>query len=119
MEIDEANKLVIREALRRLGPEARLDPALLQEQIAEVVRLQGEAIFVQLSEAARQQLHREGLRIMEQTARIERINEAIKYGRSLVAKYQAETLGKLPQEEQLEFARLWVNATGGVKLHQN
>jgi hypothetical protein len=48
MEIDDGSELVIREALRRLGPDARLDPALLQEQIAKVVRQQGEAIFVQL-----------------------------------------------------------------------
>jgi hypothetical protein len=119
MEIDEANEMIIRAALQRLGPEARLDSALLQEQIAEVVRLQGETIFAQLSEAARQQLRREGLRIKEQTARIKRINEAVEYGLSLVAKYKVETLGQLPQEEQLEFARLWANATGGVKLHQN
>src|SRR5260370_37566266 len=119
MEIDDANEIIIREALRRLGPEERLDPVLLQEQIAEVVRLQGESIFAQLSEAAGQQLHREGLRIKEQTARLGRINETIKYGRSLVAKYKVETLGQLPQEEQLEFARLWANATGGMKIHQN
>ena len=120
MELDEANKLVIREALRRLGPEARLDPALLHEQIAEVVQQQGEAIFAQLSEAARQQLHTEGLRVNEQTARIERINEAIEYGRWLVSTYQVETLGELPQEEQLEFARLWANATGGLRnFHEN
>jgi hypothetical protein len=119
VELDEANKLVIREALRRLGPEARLDPALLQEQIAEVVKQQGEAIFAQLSEAACQQLHREGLRINEQTARIGRINEAIEYGHSLIAEYGVETLGELPPEEQLEFARLWVNATGGLNFHEN
>ena len=119
MEIDEANEIVICEALRRLGPKARLDPALLQEQIAEVVKQQGEAIFAQLSEAARQRLRREGLRINEQTARLGRINEAIEYGRSLVAKYKVETLGELPQEEQHEFARLWANAMGGVKLHEN
>jgi hypothetical protein len=119
MEIDDATKLVIREALRRLGPEARLDPALLQKQIAEVVREQGETIFAKLSEAARQRLRREGLRINEQTARLGRINEAIEYGRSLVAMYKVETLGELPQQEQLEFAHLWANATGGVKWHEN
>src|ERR1700674_3939463 len=119
MEIDDATEMVIREALRRLGLGARLDPALFQEQIAEVVKEQGEMIFAQLSEAARQQLRRQGLRINEQTARLGRINEAIEYGRSLVAKYKVETLGELPQEEQLEFVRLWANATGGVKLHEN
>ena len=119
MEIDEANDMVIREALRRLGPEARLDPALLQEKIAAVVKEQGETIFAQLSESARQQLRREGLRINEQTARLGRINEAIGYGRSLIAKYKVETLGELPQEEQMEFARLWTKATGGAKLQEN
>jgi hypothetical protein len=44
---------------------------------------------------------------------------AIEYGRSLIAKYKVETLGELPPEEQLEFARLWANATGGVKSHDN
>ena len=119
MEIDDANKLVIREALRRLGPKALLDPALLQEKIAEVVKEQGEVIFAQLSEEARQQLHREGLKINEQTTRLGRINGAIEYGRSLVAKYKVETLGELPQEEQLEFARLWANATSGGKSQEN
>lgn len=119
MEIHDATELIIREALRRLGPEAQLDPTLLQEQIAEVVKQQGEAIFARLSEAARQQLHREGLRINEQIARLARITEAIEYGRWLIARYKVETLGELPQEEQMEFARLWTNATGGVKLHQN
>ena len=119
MELDDANEMVIREALRRLGPDAQLDPAILQEQIAEVVKEQGETIFAQLNEAARQQLRRDGLRMSEQIARLGRINEAIEYGRSLVAKYKVETLGELPQEEQHEFARLWANATGGVKLHEN
>jgi hypothetical protein len=119
MEIDDASELVIREALRRLGPDALLDPVLLQEKIAEVVKQQGEKIFAQLSEEARQQLRREGLRINEQIARLGRINEAIEYGRSLVAKYKVETLGELPQEEQREFARLWANATGGAKSHEN
>jgi hypothetical protein len=119
MEIDDANELVIREALRRLGPKARLDPALLQEQIAHVVKEQGETIFSQLSEDARQQLRNEGLRMSEVTARLGRINEAIEYGRSLVAKYGAETLGELPQEERMKFARLWTKATGGAKLQEN
>jgi hypothetical protein len=119
MEIDDANELIIGEALRRLGPRARLDPALLQEQIAEVVRQQGESIFAQLSETAREQLRREGLRINEQIARLRRINEAIEYGRWLIARYQVETLGELSPEEQLEFARLWANATGGAKLNEN
>src|ERR1019366_1836970 len=65
MEIDDANEMVIREALRRLGPDAPLDPAILQEQIAEVVKEQGETIFAQLSDAAREQLRNEGLKINE------------------------------------------------------
>src|ERR1700733_8682945 len=36
MELDDANEMVIREALRRLGPDAQLDPAILQEQTAEI-----------------------------------------------------------------------------------
>jgi hypothetical protein len=119
MEIDDANEQVIREALRQLGPDALLDPALLQEKIAEVVKQQGETLFAQLSEEARQQLRREGLRINEQTVRLRRIDEAIEYGRSLIARYKVETLGELPQEEQREFARLWANAMGGAKLHEN
>jgi hypothetical protein len=119
MEIDDAAEFVIREALRRLGPQARLDPVPLQEQIAAVVKEQGEVIFAQLAEPARQQLRREGLRIKEQTARLGRFNEAIEYGRSLIAKYNVETMGQLPPEEQLEFARLWANAMGGAKLHGN
>jgi hypothetical protein len=83
MELDDANEMVIREALRRLGPDAQLDPAILQEQIAEVVKQQGETIFAQLNEAARQQLRRDGLRMSEQIARLGRINEAIEYGRFL------------------------------------
>jgi hypothetical protein len=119
MEIDEAKEMIIREALRRLGPEACLNLALLQEQIVEVVKQQGDTIFAQLSEAARQRLRREGLRVNEQTARLGRINEAIEYGRALVIKYKVKTLGELPQEEQLEFVRLLANATGGAKLHEN
>jgi hypothetical protein len=119
MEIDEATEIVIREALRRLGPNARLDPALLQEQIAEVVKEQGETIFAQLSEDARQRLRKEGLNLKEQAAHFAQINEAIEYGRSLIAKYKVATLGELPPEEQLEFARLWANATGSAKLHEN
>lgn len=119
MEINEANELIIRETLRRLGPKSSLDPELLQEKIAEVIKEQGEIIFAQLSDEARQQLRREGLRINEQIARLGRINETIEYGRSLIAQYNVETLGELPPEEQLEFARLWANATGGAKLHEN
>jgi hypothetical protein len=119
MEIGDANEIVIREALRRLVPGERLDPVILREKIADVVKQQGETIFAQLSEEARRQLRREGLRIKEQIGRLRRINEAIEYGCSLVAKYKVKTLGELPQEEQLEFARLWANATGGVKLHEN
>jgi hypothetical protein len=119
MQIDDANELIICEALRRLGPNSRLDPTMLQEQIAVVVKEQGETIFAQLSEEARQQLRSEGLRINERTARLGRINEAIVYGRLLVAKYKVETLGELPQEKQLEFARLWANATCGPNFHEN
>jgi hypothetical protein len=119
MEIDDATELVIREALRRLGPEARLEPTLIQEKIAEVVNEQGETIFGQLSEAARERLRNEGLKINEQTAHLKRINEAIEYGRTLMDMYKVETLGELSQEEQFEFARLWANATGGAKLHEN
>jgi hypothetical protein len=119
MEIDDANELVIQEALRRLGPNTRLDPNLLQETIAEVVNEQGEVIFSQFSESAREQLRREGLKISEQTEHLERITQAIEYGRSLIAKYSVESLGELPQEEQLEFARLWMAATGGAKPLEN
>jgi nucleoside-triphosphatase THEP1 len=119
MEIDEANELIIREAIRRLGPKAGLDLTLLQEKIAEVVKEQGEAIFSQLSEEDRQQLRREGLRINDLTARLGRINEAIEYGRSLVTKYKVETLGELPEVEQQEFVRRYMNATGGAKLREN
>jgi hypothetical protein len=119
MDIIEANEIVIREALRRLGPEGRLDLLILREKITEVVKQQAELIFAQLNEEARQQLRREGLRINEQIARIGRMDEAIEYGRSLVAEYKVETLGELPQEVQLEFARLWANATGGAKLQEN
>jgi hypothetical protein len=119
MEIDEANEVIIRMALRRLGPGARLDPVLLQEQIAEVVKQQGEAIFAQLSDQAREQLRREGLGLKDQAARLARLEEAIEYGRFLIAEYNAETLGELPQEEQLKFVRLWANATGAAKLNEN
>ena len=119
MELDDANEMVIREALRRLGPDARLDPDLLQEQIAEVVKEQGETIFAQLNEAAREQLRRDGLRMTDQIRHLGRIEEAVEYGRSLIAKYRVQTLGELPQEEQREFARLWANATGGAKPNEN
>jgi hypothetical protein len=105
MNIRDATEMVIREVLQRLSPEERLDPALLQEQIVKVIKQQGEAIFGQLSEADRQQLRRDGLRITEQSAHLARINETIEYGRSLIAKYHVQTLGELPHEEQLEFAR--------------
>jgi len=45
MNIRDATEMVIREALQRLGPEERLVPALLQKQIAEVIKQKGEAIF--------------------------------------------------------------------------
>src|ERR1700733_15342902 len=96
-----------------------LDPAILREQIAEVVRQQGEPIFAQLSEAARERLRREGLKINVQIARLGRIEEAIEYGHSLMDKYKVETLGELPPEEQLEFARLWANATSGGNSREN
>lgn len=119
MDINEANELIIREAFRRLGPKAQLDPARLREQIAEVVREQGETIFAQLSEEACEQLRNEGLEIIERNERLKRISKAIEYGRSLVAKYRVETLGGLPQDEQMEFARLWMAATGGAKADEN
>ena len=119
MEIDDANDVIIREALRRLGPKARLDPALLREQIAKVVKDQGETIFAQLSDDARRQLFREGLKINEAMQRLARMNEAIEYGRLLMAKYKVETLGELPGEEQSEFGRLWADATGGAKQRKN
>jgi len=72
-----------------------------------------EKLFAQLSDEARGQLLREGLRVKDQAARLKSLEEAIEYGRGLIVKYDAETLGELPQEEQLEFARLWANATGG------
>jgi len=49
MEIDEAVEMVTREALRRMGPKARLDTALLQEQIEEVAWEQGEAILARIA----------------------------------------------------------------------
>jgi hypothetical protein len=30
-----------------------------------------------------------------------------------------ESLAELPPEEQLQFARLWANATGGLNFHEN
>jgi len=119
MEIDEAAELIIPGALQRLDPNVRLDPTLLQERIAEVVEKQGEAIFAQLTDEACEQLRREGHRMREEGTRLTRIIEAIEYRRSLIARYGAETLDDLPQEEQLEFARLWVNAVGGVKPQEN
>ena len=98
---------------------AHLDSAILREQIAEVVRQQVETIFAQLSEAARERLRREGLKINVQIARLGRIEEAIEYGHSLMDKYKVETLGELPPEEQLEFARLWANATSGGNSREN
>jgi hypothetical protein len=115
----EANKLLINEALRRLWPNPCLDRTLLQEQIAAVVKEQGETIFAQLSDEAREQLRREGYRMREEGARLTRINEAVEYGRSNVARYSAETLGDLPLEEQSEFARLWVSAVGGARPQEN
>ena len=76
-------------------------------------------IFTQLSEPARQELRRKGLRINERIARLGRIEDAIEYGRSLIGRYGAATLGELPEAEQVEFARLWVHTTGGAKLHEN
>jgi hypothetical protein len=48
-----------------------------------------------------------------------RIDEAIQYGRWLIDRYQVETLGELPQGEQLEFTRLWANAIGGARPYEN
>jgi hypothetical protein len=119
IELDEANEIIIREAFRRLGPEARHNTMRLQEQIEEVAKEQAETIYAQLSEAAREQLRMTGLRINEQIARLARINEAIAYGRFLIAKFKVKTLGELPEEEQREFARLWMAATGGCKPQEN
>ena len=55
----------------------------------------------------------------EQIARLGRIEEAVEYGLFLITTYKVKTLGELPQEEQLEFARLWMAATGGAKPHEN
>jgi hypothetical protein len=57
IELDEANEIIIREALRRLGPKARLDTVRLQEQIEKVAQEQAETIYAQLSEAARDQAY--------------------------------------------------------------
>lgn len=119
MEIEDASEFIFQEALRRLGPRVELDTDLLQQKMAEVVREQGETIFAQLSDEARERLRSEGLRLKEQAARLERINKAIEYGRRLIANYNVETLGELPPEEQLEFARLWADATGGAKTSEN
>jgi hypothetical protein len=45
-----------------------------------VVKQEGEMIFAQLSDEARQRLRKEGLEIKDQAARIARINAAIEYG---------------------------------------
>jgi hypothetical protein len=119
IELDEANEIIICEALRRLGPKARLDTVRLQEQIEKVAQEQAETIYAQLSEAARDHLRITGLRISERIARLARINEAIDYGRLLIAKFKVKTLGELPEEEQRTFARLWMAATGGAKLREN
>jgi hypothetical protein len=60
--------------------------------MAEVVQEQRETIFAQLSDEARERLRNEGLRLKEQAERLERINKAIEFGRSLIAKYGVETL---------------------------
>jgi hypothetical protein len=119
IELDDANEIIIREAFRRLGPNARHNTVRLQEQIEEVAKEQAETIYAHLSDAAREQLRRSGLRISEQIARLARINEAIDYGHFLIAKFKVKTLGELPQEEQREFARLWMAATGGAKPKEN
>jgi hypothetical protein len=119
IELDEANEIIVREASRRLGPKACLNTVRLQEQIEEVAKEQAETIYAQLSEAAREQLRRNGLRINEQIARLARINEAISYGRFLIAKFKVKTLRELPQEEQREFARLWMAATRGARMREN
>ena len=119
MEIDEANERIFRAALKRLGPEARLDPLKLQEQIASVILENGETIFAELSADARERLRREGFKLKEQAVKLERIKRAIAYGCFLIAKFSAETVGDLPQEEQLKFASLWAKATGGAKSYEN
>jgi hypothetical protein len=80
IELHEANEIIVREAFRRLGAKACLDTVRLREQIDEVAKEQAETIYAQLSDAAREQLRRKGLRISEQIARLARINEAIDYG---------------------------------------
>ena len=119
MNLDEANEWVIRAAIRRLGPEARLDPAKLQEQLGEIVRQHGEEIFGKLSEEARGELRRQGRSLKAQEVRLRRIDEAIAYGCWLIARYGAETLGELPLHEQAEFSRLWSLAAGAAKADEN
>jgi hypothetical protein len=119
IELDQANEIIIREALQRLGPNARCDTVRLQEQIDEVAKEQAETIYAQLSETARDQLRITGLRIRERIARLARINQAIDYGHFLIGKFKVKTLGELPEEEQRTFARLWMAATGGAKLREN
>lgn len=119
MDIDEATDIIVRAALQRLIPEDRLDPMKIREQITEVLREQGETIFAQLSNEARDQLRRDGRMIDQQLVRLSRIDELIDYGRSLIAKYKAQTLDELPYEEQAKFARLWESATSGAKVNDN
>jgi hypothetical protein len=119
VELDEANKWVIREAIRRLGSQARLDPVELRKQLANAVREHGEESFAKLSEQGRVRLLKEGRTLQAQEARLRRIDEAIQYGRWLIDRYQVETLGELPQGEQLEFTRLWANAIGGARPYEN
>jgi len=47
------------------------------------------------------------------------MDEAIECGRWLINNYRAETLGELPPEERLEFARLWAAAMGGSAWRDN
>jgi hypothetical protein len=119
MEIDEATEIIFRAALKRLGPEARLDPLKLQEQIAEVIHENGEAIFAQLSAGAREHLRTKGFKLNEHAVKRERIRRAIAYGCFLIAKFSAETVGELPEEEQSKFALLWANAPGAARPHEN
>ena len=119
MEIDEANATILLEALRRMGSKPQFNLALIRERIAEVVEQQGEAIFAQLSEAARGHLRRVGLPSNAEIDRLERVNEAVEYGRFLIVTYKVETVGELPEEEQHEFTRLWIAARGGANSQEN
>lgn len=93
LDLQDADEIIIREVFRRLGPKAHHDTVRFQEHVEEVANEQAETIYAQLSDAAHEQLRMTGLRISEQIARLERINEVIAYGRFLIATFKAKTLG--------------------------